>query len=405
MLNRLKKWMAIARMFAPTVGRLPVSHLWFMLRQFRFERPHRFGGTTRVNSFFPPYPSEAFRRFVDLAITRRRAPGSTYLAVTGECPYTCEHCSYGGRPTATNETDVWLDVIRQVKSLGGYTIGFTGGEPLMRDDLPELVAAVKPEMASIVFTTGFGLDADRAARLADAGVDCVMVGVEFATAEKHDRTRGVEGSFDVARRAVEVCQAAGIYTAISTIGTREKIETDELSRIYELGQAWGVHEMRLLSPVPTGSGARCKGFALTEQEKAKLRRFHIERNRRGRGPVVAGFAHLESADLFGCGAGYHHLFIDARGNVCPCDLTPISFGSITVEPLADIWQRMGRYFSLPRCGCLMERLGEQVGRADSLPIDHELCELTEVTRREGDPLPGAYRRILNESHGRRNRGD
>jgi len=405
MLKSLAKWTAIARMFAPTIGRLPLRHLWFMLRQFRAERPHRFGGTTRVNSFFPPHPSEAFRRFVDLAIHRRRAPGSTYLAVTSECPYTCEHCSYGGRPAASLPTDVWLDVIEQVKALGGYTIGFTGGEPLSRDDLPQLVAAVKPELASIIFTTGWQLDADRAARLADAGTDCVMVGIEYADPQQHDRTRGVEGSFETARRAIEACQAADIYTAISTIGTREKIATDELSRIYELGERWGVHEMRLLSPIPTGSGAKCKGFALSEQEKETLRRFHIERNRRGRGPVVAGFAHLESAELFGCGAGYHHLFIDAQGGVCPCDLTPVRFGRITDESLADIWQRMAEYFSLPRRGCLMERLGDQVSQADSLPLAHDQCDLSAVTRREGDPLPGAYTRILDESHGQHNRGE
>ena len=65
--------------------------------------------------------------------------------------------------------------------------------------------------------------------------------------------------------------------------------------------------------------------------------------------------------MFGCGAGFHHLFIDAVGNVCPCDLTPLALGNVIDEPLVDIWIRMSEWFALPRCGCLARRLGTHSG--------------------------------------------
>jgi len=250
-------------MFARMVGRVPAGHLWYLWRRMRNERPHRFAGQARINSFFPPAPSQSFGRFCEHVIARRRVPISTYLAVTTRCPYHCDFCSLAGRPDSQPPTATMLDIIAQVKELGTAILGVTGGEPLLRDDLPELLAAAKPEMTTILFTTGAGLTADRAAQLAAAGCDCVTVGIEAAVAGAHDAVRGVAGSFASAEAAVEVCRRAGLYTAVSTIGTRQRLAGGELDRMYDLAAGWGVREFRLLAPVATGGWAGCEAFMLS----------------------------------------------------------------------------------------------------------------------------------------------
>ena len=386
----------IMRMFARMVGRVPAGHLWYLLRRMRNEKPHRFAGQTRINTFFPPYPSPAFDRFCRAVIERRRVPYSTYLAVTGECPFTCSHCSYAGRDDEPMSREQMLDVIHQIKFLGTCTLGLTGGEPLLRDDLEDLIAAASPEMVAIVFTTGHGLDARRAKRLAAAGTSCVTIGIESADAETHDRVRGQAGSFAEAEAAVQSCRDAGVYTAISTIGTRERIVGRELEAMYDLGKQWGVGEFRILAPVATGGLSGCSAAMLTPGERQALYDLHVENNRRGSGPAVASFAYLESPDLFGCGAGFHHLFIDAAGNVCPCDLTPLSFGNVISEALADVWQRMAAFFPLPRCGCLMGELATELNcRPEKLPLPREQSETLCPARPAHDPLPEGYRRLFN----------
>jgi radical SAM protein with 4Fe4S-binding SPASM domain len=190
---------------------------------------------------------------------------------------------------------------------------------------------------------------------------------------------------------------AGLYLAISTIGTRQKIGSGELERMYLLAEQWGARELRLLAPVATGSAVGCEAFMLRPEERQALCDFHIRHNRQRRGPAVASFAYLESPEVFGCGAGYHHLFIDAAGEVCPCDLTPLSFGDATQRPLHEIWEEMGQLFSRPRCRCLM---GEVASRgcdwasAQQLPLPPEesrrLCAGTTM----GQSLPEGYRRLL-----------
>jgi len=99
--------------------------------------------------------------------------------------------------------------------------------------------------------------------------------------------------------------------------------------------------------------------------------------------------------MFGCGAGFHHLFVDAVGRVCPCDLTPLSFGNVTAEPLAAIWERMSETFALPRRGCAMTEIAETLNaEPGELPLPQDQSERVCALLRSDKPLPEGYRRLL-----------
>ncbi len=392
------RYLLVSRMFARLAGRVPARHLWYLLRRMRFEKPHRYAGQVRINTFFSPFPSLAFDRFCAAVIARRRVPYSTYLAVSARCPFRCGHCSYAWRSPVEMTTAQMRDVIGQIRSLGTCTLGLTGGEPLLRDDLEELISAAGPEMTSVLFTTGHGLDVERAGRLKRAGVGCVTIGIESADAGVHDEVRGCAGSFAEAAAAARHCREAGVYLALSTVGTREKLASGELEVMHRLAAGWGAGEFRILTPVATGAWAGCATQMLTAAERQTLAGLHRQLNRRRDGPAVAAFAYLESAEVFGCGAGFHHLFIDAAGQVCPCDLTPLSFGDVTQEPLLRIWQRMGRFFPVPRRGCLMAEIAQQIqGDGAALPLPREASEAICGACRPQGRLPEGYRRLLRRA--------
>jgi MoaA/NifB/PqqE/SkfB family radical SAM enzyme len=380
-------------LFAPLVGKVPLGHLAYLYRRLAGEKPHRFGRQVRINTFFPPAPSKAFSRFCHAVAARRRVPYSTYLAVTARCPFACEHCSSADRSTAPDRPlDDLLNLIGQVKALGGCTLGLTGGEPLLREDLPELLSAAKPELATVVFSTGRGLNAALARKLAEAGTDCVTLGVESTDAAEHDARRGSAGSFAAARAAVATLGQAGVYVALSTIATREAIRSGGLFRMYELAEQWDAGELRVLSPVATGRWRDAPDVMLSERELRDVRAFHVACNARSDGPAVASFARLESPELFGCGGGYHHLYIDVAGNVSPCDLTPLSLGNAFDQPLDQIYRTMADTFAQPRRSCLMRHLAGSLGDGE-LPLGPDrsrelLADLPD------EPLPEGYRRLL-----------
>jgi MoaA/NifB/PqqE/SkfB family radical SAM enzyme len=396
---KLSDWIALSPLFIRCVGKLPTSHLKYLAKQMQNENPHRHNGRLYINTFFPPYPSPAFDKFLDAVFQKKRIPYSTYFAVTDECPYSCRHCSYGYHQPGHLDTERAKEIIRQINSLGTVTLGFTGGEPLLRDDIVELVESVGEQTASIMFTTGHRLDGELAKGLEQSGLGCLMIGIESDEPEEHDKIRGVNGSFDEAVRAMEISLKAGIYTAISTVATREKISGGKLQKLAEWATGYGIHEFRILEPIPTGSFHSQITEKLSPQETRQVSDFHKQWNRKNRGPAIASFSYLESDEMFGCGAGYHHLFVDALGNVCPCDLTPLSFGNALDEPLSDIWSKMEQYFDLPRCGCLMKEICEQFKEKDQpleLPLDPEqsiqICKL----HSRPDKLPMIYRNYLKD---------
>jgi MoaA/NifB/PqqE/SkfB family radical SAM enzyme len=376
--------------FGRLLTRIPLSYFPFLMGLPRSRRKWH-NGRLFLNSFFPPCPSEPFDRFLGRLISGERRPLSAYMAVTPHCPCHCEHCSYGARPKRKMSDEQLFAALRQVRDLGACIIGLTGGEPLLRRDLANLIRTVSADTTTLIFTTGHGLTPERARELAEAGTTCIVLGLESADPGEHDRIRKLPGSFEHVRRAAQASLEAGLFTSFSTIGFAERIDSGEVERIYELARQWGVHEIRVPNPVATGGISGRPGLMLQPQQVRRLYDFHIEQNqRRDDGPIVTCFARIESKELFGCGAGYHHMFVDAAGEVCPCDVMPLSFGNLTEQPLTEIWDEMAVYFSRPRCACAMNAVAPRLPSDPVLPIIPQQSRLLVSPACEGDAVPAAY---------------
>ncbi|MBW8001048.1 MAG: radical SAM protein [Planctomycetes bacterium] len=396
---RASDWLKIAPTYLKHLGKLPLKHMLYMTKRLKYENPHLHNGQIRINTFFPPIPSPSFERFFENLIERKRVPCSTYIAVTENCPYKCPHCSYGSHVSGELDTEQTLDIIKQLKDLGTVIIGFTGGEPLLRKDIVQLVEAANDEASSVLFTTGFNLDENLCKKFADAHLGCLTIGIESQNADIHDEVRGSKGSFEQAVKSIKMSLDAGLYTAISTVGTREKFVDGTLEQLAILATENGVHEFRILEPIPTGSMQGQDDEILTPQESKQLADFHKNWNAKRKGPAVACFAYLESDEMFGCGAGFHHLYIDAAGNVCPCDLTPLSFGNVTQQPLTEIWKKMGESFDRPRQGCFMKEICNKINCGEEnveLPLTVEQSVKLCCSDKKQTPLPKIYENIYTK---------
>ena len=224
--------LTLTKMFRPYSRKVPLSFLWFAYKKFRNERPHWFNDQIRINSGFPPYPSKAFDRFIEIFVNQKRIPHTINFAITSKCPYRCPHCLYGKRKKGDLSTNQILDLIKEIKDLGTAILGITGGEPMLRSDLEEIISAASPELATIVYSTGYNLNKKRAEKLFKAGVGWITVGIESTDADFQDKVRGKKGSLNTGINAIKICKETGIYTATGTIGTREKMNSGELNRIY-----------------------------------------------------------------------------------------------------------------------------------------------------------------------------
>ncbi len=342
----------------------------------------RHGGKWVLNSFLPPFPGKSFdRMFENLLSGRRLSPVSAYVATTASCPYNCWHCSYKNREQGDLSTKSWLSIMQGLHELGASIIGFTGGEPLSRPDLPELVeAAAKGGASTILFTSGALMDDEKARKLKQSGLWAFCVSLDHPDPSEFDRLRGAEGAFDRAMKAIQISRESGFYTMIGTVATRTLLEKKLYEDIYKIARESGVHEFRLIEPMPCGMLADTgEDNLLTADHIDRLRKFHVAVNRKGRLPKVCAFNHIESPEIFGCGAGTQHMFVDSAGEVCPCDFTPMSFGNAVREPMNMIWDRMNDAMGNPRRHCFIQKhyrlLSEHAESGYPLPphVSEEVC--------------------------------
>lgn len=357
----------------------------------------RHAGQWVINSFLPPFPGPAFdRMFQNLLSGRRLSPVSAFIAVTSECPYRCWHCSYKKRPEGNLPAAEWLRVISSLHETGASIIGFTGGEPCSRKDLPDLVAAASGGgAATILFSSGAFMNEDMLQRLKDAGLWSVCISVDHPDPGEHDRLRGAPGSHDRALRMLQAASRMGFYTMIGTVGTRNLIPL--LQSMHTLAAQAGVHELRIVEPMPCGLlAANAEDTFLSQGEINSIRQFHVMSNRKGVPPKVCAFNQIESPEFFGCGAGTQHMFVDAQGNVCPCDFTAMSFGNCLAEPLPQIWSRMNDAMGNPRRHCFVRSHHQSILKHanGNYPLPREAS--AQVCLEAGkEPLPDFFQKILS----------
>ena len=330
---------------------------WYLRRALKNERAVKFNGQQVVNTFMPPFPSLAFERLIkkSLDINHHRTDlYSAHIALTNKCGFNCWHCSSAHRQGKEITAYRWIEVIKELQDMGISIIGFTGGEPLRRKDLETIIKSIDTRSTSILFTTGEGLDNDRAKRLKTAGLYYIVISLDHYDEKEHNRLRGSDRAFATAINAIKTSIKNNFYTATQLTVRKNITNFKFLYKYLNFAGSLGAQEIRIGEPMPTGRLINEKrDIFLSEKDRDVLKKFHREANRDNSLPKVTAFAYIEDRKLYGCCGGIYHIYIDAFGNVCPCDFTPISFGNIHKETFKNVFQRLRGRFTSPRAKCFM----------------------------------------------------
>jgi len=313
-------------------------------------RPIARRGHQRIFTLYqPPMPSAPAVKAVASRLihdaTGRPRPSTATLQITARCQADCYHCSaarHRVRHRQELSTEELKSVIRQTEALGIVHIVFTGGEPLLRPDIYELISYVnKDEAIVMIFTNGILLTAENVARLRAAGLFSLNVSIDSPDPKTHDDLRRVPGCFEKALAGMKRVIDAGILCGISTYATPERLRNGQVMELIELARSIGCHEVTIFDTVPTGKLLRGEeSILLSDEDKAELCRIEEDINAREGWPHIITQAHVNGPTGAGCFAAWFQYYMTAYGDVMPCDFTPLTFGNLREEPLARIWERM-----------------------------------------------------------------
>ncbi|MBA2847943.1 12,18-didecarboxysiroheme deacetylase [Thermosulfuriphilus ammonigenes] len=200
--------------------------------------------------------------------------------VTRRCNLRCVHCyaqaTEAGAPNelTTEEGKRLLDDLAQ---FGCPVVLFSGGEPLMREDIFDLIEyAVGKGMRAVLSTNGVLIDKKVAARLKDFGLSYVGISLD-GMREVHDRFRGVKGAFDAAIQAVRNCKEAGIKVGLRF--TINRLNAKEIPAVFDLVEEEEIPRICFYHLVYAGRGSRLVEEDLSHEETRKVVDYIIDRTK------------------------------------------------------------------------------------------------------------------------------
>ena len=201
--------------------------------------------------------------------------------VTRRCNLKCLHCY--ARATAGPAQDelshqAALDLLRDLKDFGAPVVLFSGGEPLLRPDLFELVdRAVAHGMRAVISTNGTLISRDLAWRLKDLGLSYVGISLDGAAAV-HDRFRGESGSFAAAMTGVRHCREMGLKVGLRF--TVSRLNYREVPAIFDLVEEYQLPRICFYHLVYAGRGTKLVAEALSHPQTRELLDLICARTRR-----------------------------------------------------------------------------------------------------------------------------
>lgn len=300
------------------------------------------------------------------------------VAVSYDCNFSCEHCSAEALKSDSSPLSIfeYRRIAKDAMDCGVMAFHFTGGEPLLRNDLLDVIAAFQPRKNLIsIQTNGWFVTDDFLEAYKAIGGDILCVSVDSVTAESHDSFRQKEGSWKRAVRALRRGKAHGFGTLLAATVTHQSMNDGELVALTRFSMGLGAI-LSLNLAVPAGNWQGCDDFILTAEDRAKLNA-HIRANPHVRTDFQSNWRKR------GCPAFKEKCYLSPYGDVIPCPFIHVKFGNVRDQSLKDIRERALRQKWLkvyhPVCIAAESRefiasAGCYRGNLGRMPLDYRASE-------------------------------
>ena len=274
-------------------------------------------------------------------------PYTLVAELTYACPLRCAYCSnpvdLATIPTALTTTE-WLRVLAEAEALGVVQLHLTGGEPLLRSDLEQLIAGARErELFVNLVTSGVPLARERLVRLQSAGLDAVQLSIQGATGANALEIAGIDRhahKLEVARWVREL----DLPLTINCVLHARNI--DEVEAIVALAERLDAQRLELANTQYLGWALRNRGALMPSADQlARAREVASAARRRLEGRMQVVFvlpdhhAELPRACMGGWARDY--LVVAPDGLALPCHAArelPLVFWNVRDRALDDIWR-------------------------------------------------------------------
>ena len=276
-------------------------------------------------------------------------PLAILAELTHRCPLRCPYCSNPvelARARDELSTAEWIDLMRQAAAIGVLQVHLSGGEPTVRKDLEEIVAAARDlGIYTNLITSAVLLDQARVEALAAAGLDHVQISFQDSEPGSADRIGGYAGGHEKKRAVAAWVRAAGLPLTVHLVVHRQNLE--HLGAMIEMAASMDARRIEVAHVQYYGWGLVNRAALVpTRAQVASADAVVAEARVRLEGRAVIDYV---VPDYYArrpkpCMGGWARQFLTVTpaGKVLPChaadSIPALAFESIRERPLAEIWE-------------------------------------------------------------------
>lgn len=289
------------------------------------------------------------------------------INLTQRCNMRCAHCYLdAGRLRDGAEDELTTSEVKEILNAlasrkWDTMVVLTGGEPLLRSDVEEIIAhGAKKGLSMVVGTNGMALTPQRAQALKDAGLMGVGISLDSLDEVRHDRFRGLPGGWSKTMRGIETCRDLGLPFQLHFSITEDN--ATELPDMIEFARACGARVLNAFFLVCTGRGESMSDISPLRYDRVlgqivAAQKAHKDIIIRARcAPHFKRIAHqqdpgtmlnrISGQEADGCIAGTHYCRITPQGGVTACPYIPTEAGNIRQQDFLDIWDHARDFLRL-----------------------------------------------------------
>ena len=347
----------------------------------------KIGDKTRLGLYIPGFPSMAFhtacRKFSQF---EERMPCTTVLlSITSACPYHCQYCYQKLDRGKDVDIDTLIGIVRKLQEMGIAFFNIEGGEPfVVFERLKQICLVIDSRSEIWINSTGAGMTKERLAELRELDVTAMMFSLHSPDADAFNKFMGKESAWETMEAGVKMCHDADLAVAFNTCLMREDFYNGIFEQIMEVAKNFKACLIQIIKPKPAGGWLEKEDIGFTAKDieyiKAKVNQYNLKKEF-AEYPAISAQIIEEDKSVFGCTAGgTDRFYINAKGDLQPCEFLNISFGNITVDKFENIYQKMRSCFAWGGECYLCENYSQEIhsfyqeNSLASLPLTPELSE-------------------------------
>ena len=291
-----------------------------------------------------------------------QSPMLVIWEVTQACDLACVHCRASAQPERNSKeltTEQGYRLLEEIRSFGEPLMVFTGGDPLKRPDLYDLIRhSVKIGLRTNVTPSATPLlTADAIEKFKAAGVSRMAISLDGHDAASHDDFRGIPGTFDRAMFALRHARDIGLETQFQTTVTRRNMA--HLPEMAEIAREVRTKMWSLFFLIVTGRAlenddlkaeeyekvfefmyelSKTAPFGIKTTEAMHYRRYVAQRMKAEHGPTVNENAKGVAWRTAGVSDGKGFVFVSHTGEIFPSGFLPVTGGNVLDESLTDVYR-------------------------------------------------------------------